>query len=245
MRENVKLRDIPKMLWNIVFPMAVHYLCMALVSFVVLTLAGTLSGYVGVNYAMVIAKFPWLTSITSAATAVAAVLVLRRYYRVDEIRYPMEPRKMRAGTRVGLYAAVIAGSAAIGFLLNRLIELSRLGEIFTGYKAISSSSFENQNVVVLVVCVGILASIGEEVVFRGMVYRRVRSYFGVLPAILLSAALFGIYHGNVLQFVYAFFMGLLFAALYEKTGSIYAPIAAHVSANVFSILYPYVQYLMR
>lgn len=54
----------------------------------------------------------------------------------------------------------------------------------------------------------ILAPIGEEVLFRGFVLRTLRPY-GKRFAILGSAFLFGIYHGNLIQTPYAFLAGLL------------------------------------
>lgn len=46
---------------------------------------------------------------------------------------------------------------------------------------------------------------------------------------------FGVYHGNVLQFIYALLMGFMFALIYEKTGNLLAPVFAHIAANVWAI----------
>jgi len=54
----------------------------------------------------------------------------------------------------------------------------------------------------------ILAPVAEELLFRGFVLRTLRPY-GKRFAILGSAFLFGLFHGNLLQTPYAFLMGLL------------------------------------
>lgn len=54
----------------------------------------------------------------------------------------------------------------------------------------------------------ILAPIGEEILFRGYVMHTLKPY-GKRFAILLSALLFGIYHGNLIQMPYAFLAGLV------------------------------------
>ena len=54
---------------------------------------------------------------------------------------------------------------------------------------------------------------------------------------IFSAIVFGIYHLNVVQAVYAFFLGLFFAWVYDRYDSLWAPITAHMSANLFVILF--------
>ena len=54
----------------------------------------------------------------------------------------------------------------------------------------------------------ILAPVSEELIFRGYILQTLRPY-GKKFAIVLSAFLFGIFHGNLLQTPYAFLMGLV------------------------------------
>lgn len=80
---------------------------------------------------------------------------------------------------------------------------------------------------------GIASPIVEEGVFRGILYRKCRRYLGQpLPAALISALLFGILHGNVVQGVYGFLMGLLLAWFYERYDSFLAPVLVHAASNV-------------
>ena len=51
-----------------------------------------------------------------------------------------------------------------------------------------------------------------------------------------SALVFGIMHMNLIQMFYGFFLGIVFAYAYEKYGSVKAPIAAHMAANLVSVL---------
>ncbi len=77
----------------------------------------------------------------------------------------------------------------------------------------------------------VAAPVAEEIVFRGLVFNRLRRQFPVSLSILLSAALFGIFHGNTVQGVYGFLLGLLLAWVYEKCGTFLAPVLLHASAN--------------
>lgn len=56
--------------------------------------------------------------------------------------------------------------------------------------------------------VGLFAPIAEEILFRGLLLRMLQPY-GKRFAILTSAFLFGIFHGNIIQSPFAFVMGLI------------------------------------
>lgn len=83
---------------------------------------------------------------------------------------------------------------------------------------------------------GIVAPIVEELIFRGLVYRRTKKMTGTIAAAILSAALFGVFHGNWVQAPYAFIIGIVAVFVYEKFKSIVAPIMLHMSANILSVL---------
>ncbi len=79
---------------------------------------------------------------------------------------------------------------------------------------------------------GILIPIIEELMFRGALFGFVRKRMPFAGAATLSAFLFGIYHGNLVQFVYAGVCGMLLAYLYEKFRYVIAPILAHICMNI-------------
>lgn len=76
----------------------------------------------------------------------------------------------------------------------------------------------------------------EETVFRGILYPRLQRGYGTGAALVASAAFFGIYHGNLPQGIYAFFMGIVFAAAYEATGRFTVPCVLHGACNLIILL---------
>ena len=78
--------------------------------------------------------------------------------------------------------------------------------------------------------------LAEELLYRGVVERRLSLLCGSAPAIVLSAVIFGVMHWNVVQFLYAGILGLLLAWLLERTGFLYAPVLAHIGANVMAVV---------
>ncbi len=87
-----------------------------------------------------------------------------------------------------------------------------------------------------IVLYGIVSPIVEEMVFRGVIYSRIKKFYSVPRAVVASALLFGIFHANLPQFLYGTAMGILLALCYEYAGCFAAPVLMHMSANVFVFL---------
>lgn len=76
----------------------------------------------------------------------------------------------------------------------------------------------------------VLAPIFEEYIFRKLIIDRTIHY-GEGIAIVVSAFLFALFHGNLNQFAYAFVLGLFWGFLYAKTGSVKYTIWMHMCIN--------------
>lgn len=126
-------------------------------------------------------------------------------------------------------------------LLNQLIAWSGLHSLFPAYETIAAEFYNSNTMVFAYLAIALFAPVSEELVYRGLVYRRIRDYLGVNAAIVMSALIFGLVHGNVVQFIFAFLIGLALAAVYERYRTIWAPIAAHMAVNLFSCIGEFAQ----
>ncbi len=90
----------------------------------------------------------------------------------------------------------------------------------------------------IVICV--IPPIVEELLFRGLVLQSLRKY-GNGFAIVGSAMLFGLYHGNFVQMVFAFIAGLVMALVVVRTGSLWTSIVIHFLNNSISYALEMVQ----
>jgi membrane protease YdiL (CAAX protease family) len=86
----------------------------------------------------------------------------------------------------------------------------------------------------------VLAPVVEELIFRGCVYRFLKSQTTLLPAQIISGAVFAMMHANALSFVPLVFVGILLARVYEKTGNIMVAIWFHAFFNAFSLIMLYI-----
>ena len=89
--------------------------------------------------------------------------------------------------------------------------------------------------------VGLLAPVCEETVFRGILYTGFRKKGTPMQAVLWTAILFGLFHMNLNQMVYATALGVAFGLLREATGNIWAGIIGHISLNSYNVLLYYLQ----
>ena len=57
-----------------------------------------------------------------------------------------------------------------------------------------------------------------------------------VPSVLVSALVFAALHFNIVQFTYAFLLGIALAIFVEKTGKVYPAVIAHMVANGIAVI---------
>lgn len=83
-----------------------------------------------------------------------------------------------------------------------------------------------------VILYGLVSPFAEEVIFRGLLFQRMKRCFNYGIALIFSSLLFGLYHGNVVQAVYGTVLGIVIAWSFELTGNFMAPVLFHAVANI-------------
>lgn len=92
-------------------------------------------------------------------------------------------------------------------------------------------------IILSVILIAILGPIGEEIFFRGFMYKAIRNKVGISCALILSAAIFAGLHNNIIGFFPIMALAILLAHLYEKSGSLIPSITAHIIHNSLVILF--------
>lgn len=133
------------------------------------------------------------------------------------------------------YPAIVVIFAALCLALNNFIMLINLSSYSDAYEETVEILYK-PSFAIQIICLGILMPVCEELTYRGLTYRRLRKQTKFLHAAIYSSVIFGITHGNLVQMLYAFAMGMLLSYVYEKYGSVTAPILGHVTANIISVV---------
>ena len=93
--------------------------------------------------------------------------------------------------------------------------------------------------------VGVAAPIAEEAFFRGYLFAGFHRHVGLRRALWLSASLFALAHVQPLLWPPLLVYGVLFASLYEQTGSIWPSVALHCLINSIAVTAAYLLPLSR
>jgi membrane protease YdiL (CAAX protease family) len=237
----VKKENIFMKIWRVIYPVGIYFLISN-----VITVAFLITYSIFMNMQMLssgqtinvialqeelmslVYKYAMmLTAIAAAITIPIAYLLFRNDKRKENIEYE-KCNSLSYG-----FIFVLAFGACLG--TNQLLTISRLDIMFPDFNKIQQALYGG-DIVMEVLAAVILAPIIEELLFRGLVFKRLYIYTGRVPAMLISSLFFGVYHGNVVQGVYAFVVGMVFVFIYDKYKTIIAPILAHMFANLISVL---------
>lgn len=145
---------------------------------------------------------------------------------------PADPpvrRSMRAGefvvSGIMCYSMMYIANI-IGNILTTVIGMFKGGQVNNQLLDVASSIDIWMSLLFMVIC----APLVEEYVFRKLIVDRTIRY-GQGVAIVTSGLMFGLFHGNLNQFIYAFVLGMFLAFLYVKTGNLKITIALHMIVN--------------
>ncbi len=127
---------------------------------------------------------------------------------------------------IGLYL-ICTGVAVAGNLIS-VVLTSILGPL-AGTNVVETLILRSNPLLNFILTV-IAAPVVEELLTRKFLMDRILVY-GEKTAIVVSALLFGLMHGNLYQFFYAFGVGLILAYAYVRTGNVMGTIALHMAIN--------------
>ncbi|MCX7884225.1 MAG: CPBP family intramembrane metalloprotease [Caloramator sp.] len=86
-----------------------------------------------------------------------------------------------------------------------------------------------------ILSVVIIAPILEEIVFRGIILQGFLKNYSITKAIIITAVLFGLFHGNIVQTPLVILLGIVLGVIYIKTGSLFMCIVGHVLNNFLAL----------
>ena len=133
---------------------------------------------------------------------------------------------------VYLFQTVFAVMGAVSLALAVNVFFGLIGALEkTGGSSFSGTMY-NVSLAAGILVYGIFIPYVEEMLFRGIIFGRVREKIGRAAAVLLSAALFAVMHGSLSGAVYAFIMGCVFSLAYEFLRWIAVPYLCHAAANI-------------
>ena len=208
-------------------------------SIIVATVLAVVSGVIPV---VALISIPGIAPKSLAAFLVAALALdgaLLGIMYIQAMRPGFVTRRMLGLERDQLLRGVLWGVAGGSVLLA----ISLLAGLVLQVLQLPQPQVEELNVFrglpmqqwMLIVGAGAIASpLAEEMFFRGYIFNAYLAQKGATTAYVGSALIFGVLHGAVVLLVPIFLMGLVLAFLYRRSGTLVAPMVAHMINNGFA-----------
>ena len=173
-------------------------------------------------------------------TAVGAVAVFHGNFRSV---FPIHKPKL---TEVmGTNLIFLGASQAISVVT--MIEMYIAPEMVTETSIGLSSMFTSSSMIVAIIVVGIAPAICEEAVFRGVFFNSIwNQTHGKWIPIIVTAAVFGLFHGSIIRFFPTFLLGIVLGYLVYETNNMFYNVMFHAINNIIPVLVLYgMQFLMQ
>lgn len=139
---------------------------------------------------------------------------------------------VRPKNRHPIVLAVVAWLIGLGLVATWAFLVERMGwEAFEPSQKARELIGTGTDLWLAFAVVAVVAPFSEEVFFRGFAYAGLRRSVGMFLGVVLSAAIFGIFHVDPAVFVPTFIFGIVLAWVYIQTGSIWPPMLAHALNN--------------
>ena len=241
------MKDSPlKRFWRVIYPLALYLLIQFIVvlaaemiSFLTLTAQNAAAGTDPDIISMMEQVAEIITKYSYEITVISAVLTLPfliLFYYMDKKRKKQEG-VYQVYSKIPVWQYLLA--AGLGFSIciagNNIITFSRLTALSDGYKQVSEVLYQGRLWFELL-GIGLLVPATEEMIFRGLLYSRFREFLGPVVSGVTTSLAFALFHGNLVQGVYAFFIGAALCLVYERYHSFWAPYILHATANVVSVI---------
>ena len=114
----------------------------------------------------------------------------------------------------------------ISFIIQYVLPEYKQQEIVLNFK---NTLLEDKTILIHVL---VIAPIVEEIIFRGYMYRILKSRTPIIFAMIISSTIFSLIHYNVLSYILLFVLSIFLTYIYERNGSIICPIIIHSLFNL-------------
>lgn len=225
-------------IWEMLKPFVYYYILHTIVFVLLLSLCQAVAERMGETYLVYLTEHAeMVTGIVSGLSMMLSVLPLLPMLQRELAEHKASvcgEQGGEAGTRLGAACRIgltmaLAVSSSLG--LNVLLTLTGMINASVSYQEVADRQYGVAFGAGLLLY-GVISPLAEEIVFRGLVFNRMRRYVPHMAAVVVSGILFGIYHGNVVQGIYGGCMGILMAYLYERMHGFFMPCLFHATANI-------------
>lgn len=250
MKINLKIEDAVKIFYPPILYIMIT-MCIEVITGIVLIIKRI--GSINVDVSSLIASYDFIDEFTKDIDKYSNVIVFLSavigivvfgyiYYKDSEVEKKITVSKQLSYEKAKEILILIIFGFFISKGLSDFVSLLQIDNIVGDYDEISNSLLQGE-LFFQIISVGIVVPIVEELIYRGLVYDRIRKNINVRYAIVVTSLLFGIFHFNLLQGLYAFLLSLFLAYSVYFYSSLLPAIIIHSVANISAIILNYYTFL--
>ena len=219
-------------MWRELYPAGIHYLIGQILGSAVLL---WLAGHVGNAQE----RYYSYTLVITGLTGVLVMFPAVYFYRKDRIGRLIGGLTSVEEQRLSIPEMLLLLAAGAGFAQYANVLVAILQNwISSSYGETMTKITSGKSLFMMIFWMGIIAPVAEEMIFRWLIYLRLRDYMRMGAAAVISGLIFGIYHGNLVQAVYASLLGIVFAYILDISGCLWSSVLLHMGANIWSLISP-------
>ena len=218
--------SLGRKIWRVISPLLIHIVIYA----IVLLAASLILESLGNN---VFETNTWMTEHAAILTSIALVITIPILYLYFKHDYAIRSDEIFKKPKWILIFAALAITCSHG--LSLLLSLFLNTGLANGYDTVETAIYSS-SIILLIVRGVILAPVCEELLFRGLVFRRMKEYTSFWPAAIVSSLIFAVYHMNVIQGIFAFVFGLVLCFVYHRFQNLIASMITHAVGNLLSVI---------
>lgn len=131
---------------------------------------------------------------------------------------------------------LVVGIVAIGVGLNVILTHLPIVSGSPGFEKANQTLYAGgvfARIFSTCICIPVL----EELLYRGIICGQLSLWYNTITGTVISALLFGMMHFNMVQFIYAFGMGLVLGLTFSRTKKLWVVMLAHGLTNLVVVLY--------
>lgn len=170
----------------------------------------------------------------NAVTFICTIPLLILYMHMDKKRKNKEGI-FKKEKRVAWYKYIILPILGVAACVGGTFMIIVGGWELTGMNNISDALFIGKPVIEMI-ALGILYPIVNELLYRGLLYNRLKEQMTKHMAALLVSVIVAFYSTSLTEGIYAFLMSVLCIYVYERYHSIIAPIIVSMGASIITVL---------
>ncbi len=121
-----------------------------------------------------------------------------------------------------------------------LMEIDFIARNFPSIPGLVNDMMRSESILFVILGVGLLGPIYEEILFRGLIYKHLRSVMPMIAAIIVQAAIYAYFQPSLSLSAIGLGSGIIYAILCIRLSSIWAPIIVQTSAMSLIFIAKYV-----